>query len=91
MHGTFVADASLGEAFGARAGLLRDDPVRLTIHAGRVTRVEARDAALVREIEDVLGFGPNSDRDPSDRRSWFVACICEAPGRAPREFRALSR
>jgi hypothetical protein len=33
-------------------------------------------------------IGPNSDRDPNDRRTWFVACICEEPGMAPREFRA---
>lgn len=66
-----------------------------TIFAG----VTAGDAERARRCETectAAGYatsriGPNSDRDPSDRRTWFVACICEAPGRAPREFRALSR
>ena len=33
-------------------------------------------------------IGPNSDRDPNDRRTCFVACICEGAGKPPREFRA---
>jgi hypothetical protein len=33
-------------------------------------------------------IGPNSDRDPRDRATAFVACICEGPGREPLETRA---
>ena len=33
-------------------------------------------------------IGPNSDRDPNDRNTWFVACICEGVGKPAREIRA---
>jgi len=62
VSGVFVADASLGEFFGAREGLLRLNPVRLVIDAGRVVGVEARSAQLKRDIEAMLVVAPNSDR-----------------------------
>lgn len=31
-------------------------------------------------------IGPNSDRDPQDRSTWFVACICDGNEREPAEF-----
>jgi leucyl aminopeptidase (aminopeptidase T) len=62
ISGVFVADASIGEFFGAREGLLRD-PVRFTITHGSVMRVEAgTNAALVRDIEAMLGVAQDSDR-----------------------------
>ncbi len=62
VSGVFVADASIGEFFGAREGLLRD-PVRLTITHGRVMRVEAdHNPQLVKDIEAMLGVAQSSDR-----------------------------
>jgi leucyl aminopeptidase (aminopeptidase T) len=60
--GVFVADASLGEFFGAREGLLRANPVRLLVDAGRIVDVEARSPQLRREIEAMFAVSPNSDR-----------------------------
>ncbi len=62
-EGTFVANASLGEYFGAREGLLATKPVFFTLEAGRVAKVEAPTAPeLEAEIRQMLAFGPNSDR-----------------------------
>jgi len=36
--------------------------VKLTIEAGRVTKVEAQSAELQTDIEKMLAFAPNSDR-----------------------------
>jgi leucyl aminopeptidase (aminopeptidase T) len=60
--GVFVADASLGEFFGAREGSLRANPVRLLIDGGRIVDVEARSAQLKRDLEAMLRVSPNSDR-----------------------------
>ena len=60
--GVLVANASLGEFFGAREGLLLRNPVRFTIEAGRVVKVEAQSPALQADIEHMLRFAPNSDR-----------------------------
>jgi aminopeptidase len=61
--GVFVADASLGEYFGARAGLLLHKPVHFTVEDGRVVKVEAPLAPeLEAEVRQMLAFGPNSDR-----------------------------
>jgi aminopeptidase len=62
VSGVFVADASLGEFFGVREGLLRPNPVRFLIDGGRVMDVQARSAQLRREIESMLAVSPNSDR-----------------------------
>jgi leucyl aminopeptidase (aminopeptidase T) len=62
VSGVFVADASLGEFFGAREGLLRPNPVRFLIDGGRVVDVQARSAQLRREIESMLAVSANSDR-----------------------------
>ncbi len=62
VSGVFVADASLGEFFGAREGLLRPNPVRFLVDGGRVVDVQARSAQLRRDIESMLGVSPNSDR-----------------------------
>jgi leucyl aminopeptidase (aminopeptidase T) len=63
ISGVFVADASLGEFFGAREGLLEGRPVRFTIESGRVVSVEAegRDA-LLRDVRAMLALGPESSR-----------------------------
>jgi leucyl aminopeptidase (aminopeptidase T) len=62
VSGVFVADASLGEFFGAREGLLRPNPVRFLIDSGRVVDVQARSGQLRREIEAMLAVSSNSDR-----------------------------
>jgi leucyl aminopeptidase (aminopeptidase T) len=63
VDGVFVADASVGEFFGGRQGLLSHTPVRLTLEAGRVVRAEAPFAKeLERDIQKTLTFAPNSDR-----------------------------
>jgi leucyl aminopeptidase (aminopeptidase T) len=60
--GVFVADASVGEFFGAREGVLRTNPVRILIDGGRVVGVESRSTQLKRDIEAMLRVSPNSDR-----------------------------
>ncbi|MGD0530423.1 MAG: hypothetical protein ABSE49_35135 [Polyangiaceae bacterium] len=60
--GLFVADASVGEFFGAREGVLRANPVRMLVDAGRVVGVECRSVQLKRDVEAMLGVSPNSDR-----------------------------
>lgn len=63
VEGTFVANASLGEFFGKREGLLLDKPVRLFIEDSRVRSVETSgNAALARDIEQMLAFAENSNR-----------------------------
>jgi aminopeptidase len=63
INGAFVANASVGEFFGARAGLLLRSPVRFTIAEGRVTSVEAPQGAdLERDVRAMLAVAPNSDR-----------------------------
>jgi leucyl aminopeptidase (aminopeptidase T) len=60
--GTFVANASLGEYFGAREGLLRE-PVVFTVVGSRVTAVSCPgNPALVKDIETLIGAAPDSDR-----------------------------
>jgi leucyl aminopeptidase (aminopeptidase T) len=60
--GVFVADASMGEFFGAREGVLRANAVRILVDGGRVVGVESRSAQLKRDIEAMLAVSPNSDR-----------------------------
>ncbi len=60
--GVFVADASLGEFFGAREGLLRANPLRLIVDDGRVVGVETRSPRLRDDVEAMLHVAPNSDR-----------------------------
>jgi aminopeptidase len=63
VNGIFVANASLGEFFGERAGLLLRTPVRFSIEAGRVTRVAVPGAPdLERDLKGTLQIAPNSDR-----------------------------
>ena len=63
VSGVFVADASLGEFFGAREGHLEQKRVQLFISAGRVVRVEcAASPMLQRDIEAMLTFSSNSAR-----------------------------
>ncbi|HSO39229.1 MAG TPA: hypothetical protein VLT33_42175 [Labilithrix sp.] len=63
IDGTFVADASLGEFFGAREGVLTARPVRFEIAAGRVTSVEAPGSpALEADLRALLAFAENSNR-----------------------------
>ncbi len=63
VDGIFVADASVGEFFGGRQGLLMRTPVKLTLEAGRVVRAEAPLAReLERDIQNTLTFAPNSNR-----------------------------
>lgn len=61
ISGTFVANASVGEFFGAREGLLVE-PVTFELVDGRVMNVLAPGAPnLVRDIENLLHVAPNSD------------------------------
>ena len=62
VHGTFVANASLGEFFGRREGSLMRAPVVFDVTDGRIARVRAPTPALQRDLEAVLAVGPNSDR-----------------------------
>jgi leucyl aminopeptidase (aminopeptidase T) len=60
--GTYVADAAMSGALGARRGLLSARPVRLTIEAGRVRSVESHDAELKSYVEKFIAEGQNRDR-----------------------------
>jgi leucyl aminopeptidase (aminopeptidase T) len=60
--GVFIVDASLGEFFGVREGLLRANPVRLVIDAGRVVDVDVRSPQLKRDLQAMLTVSPNSNR-----------------------------
>jgi leucyl aminopeptidase (aminopeptidase T) len=62
VSGVFVSDASLGEFFGAREGILRANPVRFLVDAGRIVDVQARSPQLKRDIEAMLAVSANSDR-----------------------------
>ena len=63
VDGTFVANAAVGEFFGARAGLLLQTPIRFQIEGGRVTSLSAPQAPDVeRDIRAMLAFAPNSER-----------------------------
>ncbi|MGO8995537.1 MAG: aminopeptidase [Polyangiaceae bacterium] len=62
-NGVLVVNASLGEFFGAREGLLLHKPVALTFDDGRVVKVEAPlSPELESDIGQMLAFAPNSDR-----------------------------
>ncbi len=63
IEGTLVANASLGEFFGARAGVLHRTPVTMHIEGSRVRQVEVHgDRALERDVETMLDLSPNSNR-----------------------------
>jgi leucyl aminopeptidase (aminopeptidase T) len=62
VRGVFVADASVGEHFGAAAGLLSRVPVRVEIEGGVCKSVRSIDRALQREIELHLRREHNGDR-----------------------------
>ncbi len=63
VDGVFVANASVGEFFGAREGLLLERPIRFFIESGHVVKVEAPHApAFEAEVKSMLAVAPNSDR-----------------------------
>ena len=63
VDGVFVANASIGEFFGAREGLLLERPVRFFIENSRVVKVEAPHApTLLRDVQTMLAVAANSDR-----------------------------
>jgi aminopeptidase len=63
IDGVFVANASVGEFFGERHGLLLQTPLRLVIDDGRVVTAEAPLAPdLARDVRSMLTFAANSNR-----------------------------
>jgi aminopeptidase len=62
VDGVFAADASVGEHFGATAGLLTRTPVLLEIEASVCKSVRCVDRSLQREVEAHLKRDPNGDR-----------------------------
>lgn len=62
VDGVFVADACVGEFFGARAGLLAGRGVRLRFENGYVVEVESPDEELLRDLRATLEVGANSNR-----------------------------
>ena len=63
VDGVFVANASVGEFFGAREGLLRAKPLRLVIQDSVVVGVDAPAApALARDLGAMLRMTPESAR-----------------------------
>ncbi|MEZ4230429.1 MAG: hypothetical protein R3B89_14745 [Polyangiaceae bacterium] len=63
VSGRFVANASVGEYFGARHGLLQSSPVHLVLERGRVTRLTCPEAPeLQRDMVRMLACSENSSR-----------------------------
>ena len=62
VRGVFVADASVGEHFGAAAGLLARTPVKVEIEQGTCRGVRCDDRTLQRKIELHLRREHNGDR-----------------------------
>jgi len=63
VDGVFVSNASLGEWFGRREGVLAENPVQFRVVAGRVVEVLApHSPELERDIEAVLDMSANSAR-----------------------------
>jgi leucyl aminopeptidase (aminopeptidase T) len=62
VNGVFVADASIGEHFGAAAGALTRNPVRVEIEASICKSVRCDDRTLQREIESYIKRDHNGDR-----------------------------
>lgn len=62
VNGIFVADASMGGAIGAAAGLLERHPVRMEIEGGLCKSVRSTDLALQRSVEEFLRREHNLDR-----------------------------
>lgn len=62
VDGVFVADASIGEHFGAAAGVLTRTPVRIDIEDSILRRVRCDDRTLQREIDQYVHREPNGDR-----------------------------
>jgi aminopeptidase len=63
VEGTYVADATLGDADGLLARSLEATPITLHIERGRVTRLECpRDEGLAREVAEAIADVPNLDR-----------------------------
>jgi leucyl aminopeptidase (aminopeptidase T) len=62
VRGVFVADASVGEHFGAAAGILAGMPVRIEIEHGVARAVRCTDRGLQRTIESYIQRDHNGDR-----------------------------
>jgi leucyl aminopeptidase (aminopeptidase T) len=62
VNGVFVADGSVGECFGAAAGVLTSTPVVVEIERGICRQVRCPDRALQREIESYLREDSHGDR-----------------------------
>ncbi len=60
------------------------------VGAGDRARAKHCEATCTEAGYSTARIGPNSDRVQSDRTTWFVACICEEPGREPLESRAVT-
>jgi leucyl aminopeptidase (aminopeptidase T) len=62
VHGVYYANASLGGAVGAAAGLVERTPVRFEIKAGVCKSVQCADRGLAGSLENALRAERNSDR-----------------------------
>jgi len=63
VEGELIVNASLGEWFGRREGVLEQKPVRMLVRAGRVVEVRApHSRQLERDIEALLAVSPSSAR-----------------------------
>ena len=62
VRGVFVCNASMSEAFGARAGLLGTSPVRVSIEASYVRSVTCANAQLERDVRTWIRSADHLDR-----------------------------
>lgn len=62
VNGVYVADASIGGAVGAAAGIVSRNPVRLEIKGGVFRAMQCQDRALASGLESALRAERNGDR-----------------------------
>jgi leucyl aminopeptidase (aminopeptidase T) len=62
VNGVFVADASMGSALGATAGMLGRSPVRVEVKAGACRSVQCIDRGLATAVESFLRAERNAEK-----------------------------
>src|SRR5213082_2217840 len=62
VDGTFICDATAGDYFNGKYGDLQSTPMKLTIEAGRLVRVECARKDLEKEFWEYCHTDENSDR-----------------------------
>jgi aminopeptidase len=62
VNGVFVVDGVVGDYLCARYGILRDDPLTISIEGNRIARISSRNKELERDFWSYTHTDENSDR-----------------------------